>query len=87
MSLLRKNEKEANLLVAKVMRSTFLIFTLIYILNMIGIFTVDKMIMTIAYIGGGCLLLLPTLLVNILKKESGYIMYVNVVCFHICDIA
>lgn len=80
MSLLRKNEKEANLLVAKVMRSTFLIFTLIYILNMIGIFTVDKMIMMIAYIGGGCLLLLPTLLVNILKKESSYIMYVNVVC-------
>ena len=68
MGLLQKNEKEANLLVAKVMRITFIIFTLIYILNIIGIFTVGKMIMTIAYIGGGCLLLLPTLLVNILKR-------------------
>ena len=61
MSLLKKNEKEANLLVAKVMRITFVIFTLIYVLNVIGIFIVDKTIMTIAYIGGSCLLLLPSL--------------------------
>ncbi|MBQ2801226.1 MAG: hypothetical protein IJF03_07545 [Lachnospiraceae bacterium] len=80
MGLLRQNEKEANLLVAKVMRITFIIFTLIYILNVLGIFTVDKMIMTIAYIGGGCMLLLPTLLVNILKRESNGIKYMNVVC-------
>lgn len=80
MSLLTQNEKEANLLVAKVMRITFVIFTLIYLLNVVGIFTVDKKIMTIAYIGGGCLLLLPTVLVNILKREGGYIKYVNVWC-------
>ena len=80
MSLLKQNEKEANLLVAKVMRITFIIFTLIYIMNVMGIFTVDKMIMTIAYIGGGCMLLLPTLLVNILKRESNGIKYLNVVC-------
>ena len=80
MSLLRQNEKEANLLVAKVMRSTFIIFTLVYLLNVIGIFIIDKMIMTIAYIGGGCLLLLPTLLINILKMENSSIKYVNVVC-------
>ena len=80
MSLLRQNEKEANTLVAKVMRITFIIFTLIYILNVIGIFKVDKMIMTIAYIGGGCLLLLPTVLVNILKCNGSYIKYVNVIC-------
>lgn len=80
MSLLKTNEKEANILVAKVMRITFVIFTLIYILNIIGIFVVDKTIMTIAYIGGGILLLLPTLLVNLLKQEGGYIKYVNVIC-------
>lgn len=72
MSLLRQNEKEANVLVAKVMRSTFLIFTLVYILNVIGIFVVDKVIMTIAYISGGCPLLLPTLLINLLKREQFY---------------
>ena len=32
-SMLRKNEKEANLIVAKVMRITFVIFTLVYFLN------------------------------------------------------
>ncbi len=80
MGILKRNEKEANRIVAKVMRITFVIFTLIYLLNVIGIFIVDKMIMTIAYLGGDCLLLLPTLLVNILKKEDSYIKYINVTC-------
>ena len=80
MGLLRKNEKEANIIVAKVMRISFVILTLIYILNVMGIFVVEQSVMTLAYIGGGILLLLPTLLVNILKQEHSYIKYVNVVC-------
>ncbi len=80
MSLLMQNEKEANLLVAKVMRITFLIFSVIYLMNVIGIFVVDQTIMTIAYIGGSVLLLLPTLLINVGKREGDYIKYVNVVC-------
>ena len=51
--MLRQNEKEANSIVAKVMRITFIIFTLVYILNVMGVFVVDKGIMTLAYIGGG----------------------------------
>lgn len=80
MGLLQQNEKEANRLVAKVMRITFVIFTIIFLLNVMGIFVVDMWIMTVAYIGGGCLLLLPTLLINILKLEKDYIKYINVVC-------
>ncbi len=80
MGLLKKNEKEANLVVAKVMRITFVIFTLIYVLNVIGIFIVDGTVMTISYIGGSCMLLLPTLLVNLLKKDGNSIKYINVVC-------
>lgn len=80
MSLLMQNEKEANQIVAKVMRVTFVIFSLIYLLNVIGIFVVDQKIMTIAYIGGSCLLLLPTLLINVMKKQGRYIKYINVVC-------
>lgn len=80
MSLLMQNEREANLLTAKVMRSTFIIFTLVYLLDILGLFTVDRMIMTIAYIGGSALLWIPTLLTNILKKEGGFVKYVNVVC-------
>jgi len=78
--ILIENEKQANHIVAKVMRITFVIFTLVYMLNVIGVFIIDKGIMTLAYIGGGVLLLLPTLLVSILKREDGYIKYVNVVC-------
>lgn len=78
--ILTENEKQANKLVAKVMRITFIIFTLIYVLNVIGIFIVDSMVMTIAYIGGSILLLLPTLLAIVLKKEAGYVKYINVIC-------
>lgn len=80
MSLFERNEKEANILVARVMRITFAIFTLVYILNVVGLFVVDKTIMTCAYIGGAVLLLLPTLITNILKKEAAFIKYLNVVC-------
>ena len=80
MSLLRQNEKEANLIVAKVMRISFIIFTLIFILNVIGIFEVKPAVMTFAYIGGGILLLVPTLLSNFLKLEHWIVKYVNVLC-------
>ena len=36
--VLIQNEKQANKAVAKVMRITFLIFTLVYLLNVFGIF-------------------------------------------------
>lgn len=77
--VLQENEKQANKVVAKVMRITFLIFTLVYLLNVFNIFIVDDTIMTIAYIGGGILLLLPTLFTNILKLEKGFIKYINVI--------
>jgi len=80
MSLLKQNEKEANLLVAKVMRITCLIFTLIYVLNVVGVFVVDDVIMTVAFIGGAILLLLPTLLVNVMKREDRWVKYLNVTC-------
>lgn len=50
--VLIQNERQANRAVAKVMRITFLIFTLVYILNIIGIFVVDMGIMTLAYVAG-----------------------------------
>ena len=78
--ILLENERQANKMVAKVMRITMIFFTLVYLLDIIGMFKVDMAIMTIAYIGGGLFLLLPTLLVNILKLEQWYIKYLNVVC-------
>lgn len=78
--MLKENEKQANKIVAKVMRITFLIFTFIYLLDLVGMFTVDITIMTIAYVCGGVLLLVPTLLVNVLRQEHGFIKYINVAC-------
>ena len=79
-SMLRKNEKEANIIVAKVMRITFIIFTLVYFLNVIGVFVIDKTIMTVAFIGGGILLWIPTILVSLMKIEKEFVKYVCVVC-------
>lgn len=79
-SMLRQNEKEANSIVAKVMRITFVIFTLVYILNVIGVFIIDKTIMTLAYIGGGILLWIPSILVLLLKLEKEFVKYINVIC-------
>ena len=76
--LLMENEKQANRVVAKVMRVTFFIFTLVYLLDLVGIFTVDFGIMTVAYIGGSIMLLVPTLLVNVCKLGSRWVKYVNV---------
>ena len=77
--ILIENEKQANHVAAKVMRIMFLIFTCIYILDLIDIFVVNLTIMTIAYIGSGVLLLLPTLLVDMFKWDNDYIKYINVI--------
>ena len=76
--ILIENEEQANVIVAKVMRITLLIFTFIYLLDVIGIFIVNLKIMTAAFLGSAGLLLLPTLLVNICKQNNSYIKYVNV---------
>lgn len=77
--LIAENEKQANKIAAQVMRATFFIFTLIYLLDVFGVFVVPLGIMTIAFIGGSILLLLPTLLTNVLKIEAGYVKYLNVI--------
>jgi len=78
--VLVQNEKQANKAVARVMRITFLIFTMIYLLNVFGIFIVDMKIMTISYVGGSLLLWTPTVLVNLLKLQNRGIKYVLIMC-------
>lgn len=78
--VLVQNEKQANRAVAKVMRITFLIFTLVYLLNVFGIFVVDIGIMTLAYGAGSVLLWIPTLVVCVGKQQSSYVKYVLILC-------
>ncbi len=78
-SVLIKNEESANVIAAKVMRITFLVFTLIYILNVVGIFVVPTKVMTVAYIVGSLILWFPTLMIKLGNKSAAYMKYVNVV--------
>lgn len=78
--VLVQNEKQANRAVAKVMRITFLIFTLVYLLNVFGIFVVDMGIMTLAYAAGSVLLWIPTLIVCVGKQQKSYVKYVLILC-------
>ena len=78
--VLVENEKQANKSVAKVMRITFLIFSVVFLLNVLGIFVVDMKIMAIAYVLGSILLWVPTIIVNIAKLDGVYIKYVLTVC-------
>lgn len=78
--VLIQNEKQANKAVAKVMRITFLFFSLVYLLNVVGIFVVDMGIMTLAYVTGSVLLWIPTLLVNVAKQQKSYVKYVLILC-------
>ena len=78
--VLIQNEKEANKAAAKVMRITFFIFTLIYLLNVAGIFVVDMKVMTVAYVAGSLFLWLPTIVVCALKKQDNYVKYLLIGC-------
>ena len=75
--VLVQNEKHANKSVAKVMRITFLIFSMVFLLNVLGIFVVDMKIMAIAYIWGSILLWVPTIIVNITKNFEEIKEYVQ----------
>lgn len=78
--VLVQNEKQANKSVAKVMRITFLIFSIVFLLNVFGIFIVDMTTMTIAYVVGSVLLWFPTFIVNIRKLEGPYVKYMLTIC-------
>lgn len=78
--VLVQNEKQANKAVAKVMRITFLIFTVVFLMNVVGIFVVDMKTMLGAYIAGSVLLWIPTFVVNIGKQEAGYVKYLLLIC-------
>lgn len=76
--LILQNEKEANLFVAKIMRICAVILTLVLVLNIIGIFIIEMKAMIIGYVLGVILLFIPTLITNILKKESPANKYIYV---------
>lgn len=78
--VLIKNEESANIVVAKVMRITFIVLTLILIVNLTGIFHIPQKIMLIAYIVGTIAMWTPTVMVKFGNKSAFYMKYINIAC-------
>jgi len=76
--IIKKNEQEANNVVAKTMLITFGVFTLVYILNLVGIFVVEPLLMNIAYFVGSAALIAPSLINHFHKSESRKLKYIYV---------
>ena len=80
MELLKENERSANKAAAKVMRITIIVFAVVLLLDILGIFVVDLSVMITAFIIGTILLLVPSLLVNVGKNGGGWVKYAIVLC-------
>lgn len=80
MELLRENERSANVAAAKVMRVTVLVYSLVLILDIAGIFVIDLSTMVMAFIMGTVMLLVPTVIVNLMKCDGAWVKYVIVAC-------
>ena len=80
MELLKENERGANKAAAKVMRITVLVFAVVLVLDIVGIFVIKLSTMIAAFVAGSLLLLVPTLVVNVLKIAAGWVKYVIVLC-------
>ncbi|MGN0688352.1 MAG: methyl-accepting chemotaxis protein [Oscillospiraceae bacterium] len=80
MELLNENERSANKASAKVMRITALVFALVLILDIVGIFKVPLGVMIAAYLMSTALLFVPTFLVNFAKRDGSWVKYVIVLC-------
>lgn len=76
--IIKKNEQEANRVVAKTMLITFGVFTFIYILNLVGVFVVDALLMNIAYFVGSASLIAPSIINHFCGTESRKLKYIYV---------
>lgn len=78
--LRREREQIANYYVARIMSVTAIIYTVMLVLNFVGIFDVEQVYMMAAYISGIICLLIPSVLVNVLKKKEVWVKYVCILC-------
>lgn len=76
--ILSENEADANKKVATVMLFSFILYTLIFILNVLNIFIIDKTIMLTSYIICSVLFLLPSLLNRICNTSNRALKYIYI---------
>lgn len=80
-NLFEKNEEKANEYAAYCLRCAAVISVLMWLLNILGFFIVDKVMMNIIMPVGIVLFMLPTLLVRVWKWEQRWLKYVIMGCF------
>ncbi len=76
--IINKNEEDANKAAANVMLITFVIFTAVYILNLVDVFVIDEPDMTIAYCLSAVFLLLPKLLNRLVPLSAKWLKYLYI---------
>lgn len=71
----KDNEVAANKVAASIMFSTFIIYTGVYIANLVGIFIIPYSVMNLAYILGSVCLLTPYIMVKKFHNYNWYMKY------------
>lgn len=79
-NIMERNEREANRLAAQITLITILFLALVYVLNVLRIFIAPQGPMTVAMGTAALLMLVPTFLVRVLKRNDAYVKYVIVAC-------
>lgn len=79
-NIMERNEREANRLAAQITLITILFLALVYVLNVLRIFIAPQGPMTVAMGTATLLMLVPTFLVRVLKRNDVYVKYVIVAC-------
>lgn len=75
--IIKRNEKNANIVVAKIFFITFLLFTVVFLLNVLGVFVIYQPAMILAYVSSSVLLLSPMLINKLVPTSSKYLKYIE----------
>lgn len=75
--IIKRNEKDANIVVAKIFFITILLFTVVFLLNVLGVFVIYQPAMILAYVSSSVLLLSPMLINKLVPTSSKYLKYIE----------
>ena len=75
--IIKRNEKDANIVVAKIFFITFLLFTVVFLLYVLGVFVIYQPAMILAYVSSSVLLLSPMLINKLVPTSSKYLKYIE----------
>ncbi len=80
MELLKENERGANRAAAKVMLITILVYSVVLVLDIVGIFVIELGTMIAAFAMGCVMLVVPAVIVFGFKRTDPWVKYVIVAC-------